>query len=94
MPSAPPEGWEKVGIITLLVIAISLVGWVFLSQKVVPGMWYQAKVQECDEERERADRAEQRYVDLLKADIEERKGRDRTLEFITKAASRGGAEDG
>lgn len=43
---------------------------------------------ECKQEGDRADVTEEKYVQLLKADIEERKGRDKTLELISRAASR------
>lgn len=50
------------------------------------------KAAECEAERERADESEQKYVNVLIADIDERKERDRTLELITQVAARGKAE--
>lgn len=47
-----------------------------------------AKAEECDQERTRADQSDQKYVQVLLADIEERKSRDRTIELLSRAASR------
>lgn len=53
---------------------------------------FKEKVVECEQERQRADEAEQKYVNVLIADIDERKERDRTLDLITQVAARGKAE--
>jgi len=45
----------------------------------------EAKAKECEEERSRAVAWQQKYVNVLMADIEERKGRDRTIELSTGA---------
>lgn len=52
MPPAPPEGWDKVGIVTVLVIAVFVVGTAFLREWVVPGARYKAKEEECNAFRE------------------------------------------
>lgn len=61
LPPPPPATWERVGIITLLVTTICIVGFAFLKQWVVPGTFYRAKEAEClslrqalDEERDRS----------------------------------------
>lgn len=46
-----------------------------------------ARDKECEEERNRADVWQEKYVNLLIADIEERKDRDRTFELLAKAAN-------
>lgn len=88
MPPAPPTGWERVGIVTLLVVAIFVIGLAFLRPWVVVIKQYTDKVAECEEQRHRAEKAETKYVELLQADIDERKSRDKTLELLSKAASR------
>lgn len=53
-----------------------------------------AKASECEEERERADAWQTRYVNVLIADIEERKGRDKTLELLTGAIRENNKREG
>lgn len=88
MPPPPPAGWERIGIVTLLVLAIFVIGLAFFRPWVVVIKQYTDKVTECEEQRTRAVDAELKYVQLLQADIEERKSRDKTLELLSKAASR------
>lgn len=87
MPPPPDASWERVGTITLLVVGLCLVGGAFLREWVVPGKRYAEKAAECEEEKKRADANDQKYVNVLIADIQERKDRDRTLELLTKAVS-------
>lgn len=49
-------------------------------------------VKECEGERERSEAWQDKYVNLLIADIEERKGRDRTFDLLAKAAQNSGRE--
>lgn len=70
----------------ILVIFGGLRGW------WIYGYLYREKEQECEEERAGRIEAENKYVELLKADIQERRERDRTLDLITKAATRGKVE--
>lgn len=72
IPASPPTGWEQVGITTILVTVIGGLVWI-----------YNKKCKECEDERKRADANDQKYVDVLIADIQERKDRDRTIELLT-----------
>ena len=49
-----------------------------------------AKHAECEEERARADTWQEKYVNVLISDIQERKERDRTVELLANAASNTG----
>lgn len=66
-----------------------LAGW---RKQWVWGYQYKAKEEECEEERNRADAADQKYVELLKEEIKDHKERDRTLDTITALAARGKVE--
>lgn len=77
------SSWERVGIVGFLVVGIGAVYFM-----------YRQKVGECDKERIRADAAEQKYVDVLIADIEERKARDQTLELLSRVARGKGTGNG
>jgi hypothetical protein len=48
---------------------------------------YVNKSAECDEERDRATAAEEKYVNLLKEEIQGWRERDKTLELISHAAA-------
>lgn len=66
MPPAPPSGWERAGIVTILVVGFCVTGWAFLRKWVVPGYMYEAKDKECMELRTALDaEREQRLKDAL-----------------------------
>lgn len=44
----PPDGWEKAGIVTILVLAVFLIGTAFLREWVVTGTRYKAKEEDCN----------------------------------------------
>lgn len=95
MPPAPPTGWERVGIVTLLVVAIFVIGLAFFRPWVVVIQQYTEKAEECEKyramsehERQRADMAEEKYVNSLKEDLKDWKQRDQTIALLSKAASR------
>lgn len=95
MPPNPPVGWERAGIVTILIVVGFTMALAFLRPWVVVISQYRAKEAECEqerkraeEERNRADAGEAKYVQILLSDIEERKSRDRTIELLSRAASK------
>lgn len=74
-------GWDRVGVVGIMVAGIF--GMAYL---------YRQKIKECDMERERANSFEDKYIQVLLSDIEERKRDRANLDLLNQVVRRKDAE--
>lgn len=66
MPDAPPSSWERIGLVTFLILALTVGGTLFMTERIVPGKRLRDTEADCERLREELKQEKESSAAMMK----------------------------